>query len=113
MATIILGIAAIAIIATIAIAILSTTDEKISNKVYGPFIPDSELEIFFRKHAAEYIDSKKEDDMIYGPKGLPYISKISTGWNISKYGRVSKKSRFSKVIQGILDMQIKPKLTDL
>jgi hypothetical protein len=101
------------IVASFIFALGITTDERIQRKIYGEFIPDSELEIFFRKHADDYINGTNDSDMLHGPIGFPYIAKISTGWTISKYGRVPKKSRFSKVIQGILDMKIKPKLSDL
>lgn len=82
-----------------------------SRKVFGPILPEEKLDLYFEKYWDKYADNGVNDtkNIFYGDIDVPYIAKHSEGlfgtakWYIEDNGRISKKSKWSKELDMLME----------
>ena len=74
-------------------------------QVYGTWIKEKHLNIFFNKHLQEYKDESVSEKMFHGEISKPYIAKTAASWSVrwyvSDYGTIPRWSKWSKRLDAI------------
>ena len=99
----IIALATFCVVIFVVSPIIRTMSEK---EVYGAYIDESELDVFFGKYLSSLIlnDTSRDRNLLHLPMeisnmNLPFVAKTRGGkWYINDYGLIRKSSKWSQAL---------------